>query len=365
MSFNSLPVIDLNQAFDADTKNNFMNDLRHALVEVGFFILINFEQHGPSQHDLKNIEEQAVSFFALPKHFKEEVAMINSPHFLGYTDVGKEITSGRVDLREQIDLATELPAPSKTLPLYHQVEGPNLWPNAEVLPRFRPAITEFIEKMTALSVTMRGLVAQAIGLPQNGLDTFFRENQQYKMKLVSYPDSQEHSDEESANFRQGVGAHRDNTFMTFIYQAIEIEGSLQVENFEGKWVPVTKTPNSLVVNVGQLLENITNGICKATIHRVVSPKKGSGGRLSIPFFQTVDTNAYQEKLADFSPEVLLLRDERDQQLTSWGRNVGFQFTPDLTKTPAGYSVFKNRIKSHQDVAERWYPEELREVLAQI
>lgn len=369
MFFNSLPIIDLKRAFDAETKSLFLSDLRHALVEVGFFILVNFEEYGPSRQDLVDIEKQAVEFFALPKRLKQEVAMVNSPHFLGYTDVGQEITSGRVDLREQIDLATELAAPSKDLPLYHQVEGPNLWPDEKTLPYFRPVITKYIERMTALSKVTRGLVAEAIGLPKDGLDFVFKENQQYKMKLVSYPDNHADNDDDNdkadTNFKQGVGAHRDNTFMTFIYQAIEVEGSLQVENFEGKWIPVGKTPNSLVVNVGQLLENITDGICKATIHRVVSPKKGSGGRLSIPFFQTVDTEAYQEKLANFPPEVLSLRDNRDQQLTAWGTDIGFQFTPDLTKSPAGYSVFKNRIKSHQDVAERWYPEVLREVLAEF
>lgn len=365
MSFNTLPVIDLKQAFDPKTKHIFLNELRNALVEVGFFTLINFDDYGPSSRDFADIEQQAVEFFALPKVYKNEVAMVNSPHFLGYTDVGSEITSGHVDLREQIDLATELPAPSKDLPLYHQIEGPNLWPNEKLLPHFRPVITSYINKMTNLSTVMRRLVAEAVGLPSDGFDRFFSENQQYKMKIVSYPDFQEGADGNHDEFQQGVGAHRDNTFMTFIYQAIEIEGSLQVENFEGKWVSVGKVPNSLVVNVGQLLESITDGICKATIHRVSSPKRGSGGRISIPFFQTLHTEAYQQTLVDFQPEVLSLRDNRDKQLTTWGTNIGFQFTPDLTKQPAGYSVFKNRVKSHQDVAQRWYPEILKEVLAEF
>lgn len=365
MSFRTLPVIDFKQAFHKESKPRFLQELRYALIEVGFFILVNFDQYGPSEQDFIDIEKQSAEFFALPTELKEDIAMVNSPHFLGYTAVGNEITGGIVDQREQIDLATELPAPSKELPIFNQLEGPNQWPSKEALPEFRKVVTNYIQKMTELSNYMKDLVEEAIGLPKHELDSFFKENQQYKMKLISYPEiseDYEHNNNEELN--QGVGAHRDNTFMTFIYQCIEVDGSLQVENFEGQWIPVNKIPNSLVVNVGQLLESITNGVCKATIHRVVSPKKGSGRRLSIPFFQNVHTNAYQRTLANFPSEVIQLRDKRDKLITKWGINVGFQFEPELSKYPAGVSVFKNRIKSHQDVAARWYPQILQDVLTE-
>ena len=63
-------------------------------------------------------------------------------------------------------------------------------------------------------------------------------------------------------------------------------------------------------------------------------------------------------------EILRLQRERDAKIDRWGADVGFQFIPDIARHPVGHTVFRNRIKSHQDVAAKWYPEILKEVLAE-
>lgn len=363
MSFSSIPAIDLEQAFGRETKPEFLKNLRNALITVGFLRLTNFSAYGPTGQDFEGITQQGIKFFGLPEKEKKKVEMVNSPHFLGYTKLGNEITSGKVDWREQIDLATELPPPAKNEPVYKQLEGPNLWPDERLLPEFKPTVTSYIDKMSKLSSVFTRLVAEAIGLSPNALDRYFKENQQCKMKIVAYP-SETHDENDDGSV-QGVGAHKDSDFITFVYQASDHKNTLQVQNFSGEWIPVDNIPGTLVVNVGQTLEAATCGVCKATIHQVLRPRGGSGTRLSIPFFRTVDLESKETAISNIPQDVWKLKEERDKAIDHWGSDTGFQYRPDFSQHPAGYAVFRNRIKSHRDVAAKWYPELLAEVLAEI
>lgn len=358
-----IPVLDLSDAFDPNFRAKFLADLRHSVIDIGFFVLTNFWTHGPSENDFNEITSQARSLFASSDAIKDEVAMVNSPHFLGYTRLGCEITAKKQDWREQIDLATELPPPFEGLPLYRQIEGPNLWPDSEALPLFRPRVERYLGKMTQLSVTIRKLLAVALELDENAFEHLFKENQQCKMKLISYPDCSEISQSDSVSSEiQGVGPHRDSDFITFIYQATEHKNCLQVQNFKGEWISVNPEKGSLVVNGGQTLEAITGGVCKAAIHRVVLPSSGSGTRISIPFFLTINLDCCKTMITNLPQLVMKMKEERDKLIKHWGAGVGFQFSPDIDQRPVGEAVFLNRIKAHQDVAKRWYPEVLEDVL---
>lgn len=368
MSFQEIPIIDLQEAFDPATRSKFLEEVQDAIINVGFLLLKNYESLGPTEEDLQSIKQQAIEFFALPAKEKLQCEMLNSPHFLGYTRLANEITASHTDWREQIDLATELPAPKEGEPLYKNIEGPNLWPNPEVIPKFRPTIERFIEKMTALSNVFKDLVAESIGVDPKALNRYFKENQQCKMKLIAYPDVSELDGTKSAALddtpetNQGVGPHRDSDLITYIYQATEHQNSLQVQNFQGHWITVPNIPGHLVVNNGQTLQAITGGVAKATIHRVLVPEKGTGTRISIPFFQTIDLDSSKGVVDNLPQEVIDLKNERDKKIKDWGVDTGFQFEPDVSKEPIGHAVFRNRIKSHQDVAKKWYPDVLKSVL---
>ena len=137
---------------------------------------------------------------------------------------------------------------------------------------------------------------------------------------------------------------------------------MQVQNFQGHWITVPNIPGHLVVNNGQTLQAITGGVAKATIHRVLVPEKGTGTRISIPFFQTIDLDSSKGVVDNLPQEVIDLKNERDKKIKDWGVDTGFQFEPDVSKEPIGHAVFRNRIKSHQDVAKKWYPDVLKSVL---
>ncbi|KAI5953325.1 hypothetical protein KGF54_002696 [Candida jiufengensis] len=371
MSFQEIPILDLQEAFNPETKPKFLQQLRNATINVGFLLLKNFESVGPTTEELTNIKNEAEEFFNLPDDVKLDIEMVNSKHFLGYSRIANEITASKVDWREQIDLGTELPPPSPTEPIYKNIEGPNQWPDSEKIPNFRPVVENHIHKMTQLSTIFRYLVLEAIGLQKDALNAYFKPNQQCKMKLIAYPDQSELQNSKSLALNddtpasnQGCGPHRDSDLITYIYQATPHTDSLQVQNFQGQWITVPNLPGHLVINNGQTLEAITQGVCKATIHRVLIPKSGTGTRISIPFFQTIDLDCSKSAIQNIPDDVIKQKEIRDQKIKDWAVDVGFQFKPDINKEPVGYAVFRNRIKSHQDVAKKWYPKILEQVLTE-
>jgi len=102
---------------------------------------------------------------------------------------------------------------------------------------------------------------------------------QHRSKIVKYPEASPESE-------QGVGPHYDSGFLTFLLQASEQLG-LEVQNVEGEWIPVPPKDNTLVVNFGKALENVTHYVARATCHRVLSPRPGDGPRYSVPWFQSI------------------------------------------------------------------------------
>ncbi len=122
-SFASIPTIDISLASHPATRPRLLADLRHAVVDVGFLYVSN---HGVPSAVISDVVSALPRLFGLDEAAKRAVALENSPHFLGYSGVGSETTGGAVDLREQFEFATELPATWREgLPLYECLRGPN------------------------------------------------------------------------------------------------------------------------------------------------------------------------------------------------------------------------------------------------
>jgi isopenicillin N synthase-like dioxygenase len=101
--FSSVPILDYSLINSPRTKPEFLSQLRHALINVGFLYLSN---HPVSQPDIDSLVGYIPKLFALPHEAKEAIKMANSEHFLGYSRLGAELTKGAVDQREQFDFAT-------------------------------------------------------------------------------------------------------------------------------------------------------------------------------------------------------------------------------------------------------------------
>ncbi|KAK4147762.1 uncharacterized protein C8A04DRAFT_8753 [Dichotomopilus funicola] len=361
MSFTSIPILDLALARDPATKPEFLSDLRHALIEVGFLYLKNV---GISDEFFKRVIDEGKGFFDIPMEEKLKIEMKNAPSFLGYSRLSAEVTAGAIDHREQIDISTEHPVPGPEAPRYHNLLAPNQWPSADVLPNFRPVFTEYIKRMGDISISFTSLIAEAIELPSDAFNKYFDADQQHKLKIVKYPDVGVLGAEGKGG-NQGVGPHKDSMLTSYLLQASHHTG-LQVQNVRGEWIDCPPIDGTLVVAIGQGLEALTQGVCTSTTHRVLSPTAGAGPRFSIPFFQGVSGDTGFDDLEKVGVGLVPehVREQRRKALERAGGrldDVEFTFRRGRAAKTLGEATFRNRVKSHPDVGERWYPDLLQSV----
>ena len=294
--------------------------------------------------------------------------MKNAPSFLGYSRLDAEITAHTIDHREQIDLSTDHAIRTPDQPLYRNLFAPTLWPSASCLPHFKPVYSEYIKRMGEISIFFTSLISEAIGLPADAFNKYFEKDQQHKLKIVKYPDLQELGLEGEG---QGVGPHKDSMLTSYLLQVTKHKG-LQAQNLRGEWIDCPPIDGTLVVAIGQGMEALTQGVCMSTTHRVLSPPPGTGARFSVPFFQGVSLDAEFEELNDLDngggvgrvPEEI--REMRRQIVKrNGGRldDVEFTFQGGGVAKTLGEATLRNRIKSHPDVGERWYPDILKEMRA--
>ncbi|KUI58682.1 hypothetical protein VP1G_05981 [Cytospora mali] len=367
MSFKSIPILDLALADDPATKPAFLADLSHALMEVGFLYIKNV---GIPDELFQKVISEGRAFFGIPLEEKLKIEMKNAPSFLGYSRLSAEITAGAIDHREQIDLSTEHPLPRPDAPRHHNLLAPNQWPSSSVLPQFQATFQEYMRLMGAMSIRFTSLIAEAIELPPDAFNKYFDADQQHKLKIVKYPDvseldSSSGDGDGNGSSRQGVGPHKDSMLSSYLLQASRHRG-LQVQNTRGEWVDCPPVDGTLVVAIGQGMEALTQGVCASTTHRVLSPAAGEGARFSIPFFQGVRGDAEFEDLENVGvgqvPEAV--RERRRRVLEANGGrldDVEFTFRGGGVSKTLGEATLRNRVKSHPDVGERWYPD----ILAQI
>lgn len=102
----TLPVLDHSQAVEASTRSALLRQLRSALFDEGFLYIVG---HSIPQQIIDKLTNILPPLFDLPKDVRSKMSKLNSPHFLGYSGFAEEVTLGKNDLREQFDMATELP----------------------------------------------------------------------------------------------------------------------------------------------------------------------------------------------------------------------------------------------------------------
>lgn len=334
LDITALPILDLSQLeASQEQRQAFLLNLRQAARDVGFFYLTG---HGIDSDLLRRVQEQARAFFALPEADKAAVGMIHSPHFRGYNRAASEITRGQPDLREQFDLGAErqaLPLDPDSPP-WARLQGPNQWPAQ--LPQLKPLLLEWQQAMTRMSLRLLRAFAQALSLPEQAFDPLYGARPNEHIKLIRYPGRA------AGQSNQGVGAHKDSGFLSFLLQ--DQQAGLQVEVEEGRWIDAPPRDNTLVVNIGELLELATHGYLRATVHRVLSPP-ADRERLSIAFFLGAQLDARVPLYP--LPEALRLeaRGPASDPHNPLFRDVGWNY-------------LKGRLRSHPDVAQRYYADVL-------
>ena len=161
-------------------------------------------------------------------------------------------------------------------------------------------------------------------------ETIYAGQPNHLIKIIRYPGR------DATGSEQGVGAHKDSGFLTLLLQ--EKQKGLEVETEDGRWIEAEPRQGTFVVNIGELLELVTDGYLKATVHRVVTPPAGTD-RLSVAFFLG----------APFDAEVPLL----DLPSHLKAQAVGITRDPhNPLFRNSGQNTLKSRLRSHPDVAAR-------------
>ncbi|MCU1414968.1 MAG: oxidoreductase [Microbacteriaceae bacterium] len=324
----SLPILDISELdAGAESAAAFRERLRRVTHDVGFFYLVG---HGIDPELTRRLLDLSRRFFELPEVDKLAVENIHSPQFRGYTRVGKELTNGDVDWREQIDIGEERDAVERRdgVADYWRLEGPNLWPAA--LPELEPTIDEWRRQLSALAIRLLRSWAIALGEREDVFHDAFADRPFSLIKIVRYPG------ETDVEPQQGVGAHRDGGVLTLLLVEPGKDG-LQVEH-EGEWIDAPSVPGAFVVNIGEMLELATDGYLKATLHRVISPRVGTD-RISIPFFFNPALDATMPHL------------DLDPSLRSETRGVSADPTDSPILETYGENVLRYRLRAHPNVAE--------------
>ncbi len=335
----ALPVIDLSELDDPQRHAGFHARLARIARDTGFFYL---EGHGIDTGLIRRMEQLTRAAFDLPAPAKERIAIHNTPHFRGYTGVGGELTRLQPDLREQIDLGEEQPAvaPAPGQPAWWALQGPNQWP--EELPALRGAILQWLDATRGVAERLLRAFLTALGQPPQALDDLVAAPRNHRLKIIHYPGQPD------GQSRQGVGAHKDGGLLTLLLT--DDVGGLQVHTGQG-WIDVPPRQDAFVVNIGEMLELATNGYLRANVHRVVSPRPGVD-RYSIAYFFSPSLHAQEIPLLALPVDLArAARGPESDPLNPLFRHIGT-------------NALKGRLRSHLDVAERFYPEQFAQLQAQ-
>ncbi|WP_269913597.1 isopenicillin N synthase family dioxygenase [Acinetobacter sp. HY1485] len=322
----TVPILDLSAFDDLKKQPEFLAHLKHTARHIGFFYLTG---HGISAQRFEEIQRVSKAFFAQDQAEKDRILIDHSPHFRGYTRLNTEITRNHPDFREQIDLGPELPVNTEQYPLWKRLQGPNQWP---AVPQFRSIVEAWQKDLRVIAIKLLHAFLLALDLPKNALDRFVTGTPNESLKIIHYPNNQQHT--------QGVGAHKDTDILTLLLQ--DRVGGLQVKH-QNEWIDVPFVENAFVVNIGEILELATNGYLVANVHQVVSPKKQTD-RYSIAYFLAPTLDAGEVPILKLAPHLqALAQGPQSDPLNPLLKNVG-------------ENGMKSRLRSHLAVTQRFYPE---------
>lgn len=269
----NIPSVDLADFLSDDSKRKqkFIQEIGTAYEEIGFVALRN---HFLSDELSEKLYKEVKSFFDLPKKVKNSYEIEGIGGQRGYTSFGKESAKGKKegDLKEFWHFGQKVTNNPKL-----KAEYPK---NVIVkeLPNFNEVGIETYQKLEKTAIYVLRALALYIGLDEFYFDKFVINGNSI-LRPIHYPPI---VDKPKGAVR--AAAHGDINLITLLMGASA--AGLEVKTKKDEWVPVTALPEQLVINVGDMLERLTNNKLRSTIHRVVNPPKKDWDkpRYSIPFF---------------------------------------------------------------------------------
>ncbi len=255
---------------DEAAQTRFVQAVGDSLKDIGFFAL---EHHGIDLGLIEQAYSQGDAFFSLPRSIKQGYLQPEIAHQRGYTAFGVEHAKDNdaPDLKEfwQNGRTHSGQEPAPTYPA-------NVWPDADA-PGFRQVIDGLFEQMEALAQHLLSACSAYLGKPTDWLNKMSQEGNTI-MRIIHYPPVGD--DAPSGAVRSAP--HEDINLITLLVTATA--DGLQVMDHDGSWIDVEGDARYIIVDSGDMLQNITNGLFRSTTHRVINPKDTASRRFSMPMF---------------------------------------------------------------------------------
>ena len=344
-----IPIIDLSswQSLEGSALQKFVHNMGNACHVNGFFYV---QGHNLSSEFIDAYLKQIRLFFTLPESEKQKIDKTNSPHFRGWEKLGSELTNNILDYREQLDLGPERDANIDPDPYFLALEGPNQWPSENLLPEFRKTVEAFYSEMSLLAQSLLEVMSLSLGLSQNFMEDMFGGRPSPYLKVIRYPATD--------LTRQGVGTHKDSGYLTLLLQ--DEVGGLQAQNVNGEWYDIPPLKDSLIVNVGELMQLVSHNYFFAAPHRVRNNPHHE--RFSSAFFYSPDLRTRLEMLpmpasliqqakhsqVHRNAGMMASKSELDQGLDGMGSHA----IPKVF----GEKYWQRWVRSYPEIAEKYYPQ---------
>ena len=250
---------------------SFAEKLGRSFEDYGFAIIAD---HGIPEDLIHRAEEKAKAFFALPDDVKHKYLIEGSGGARGYTPFGIETAKGARahDLKEFWHVGRDLPPGH----VFRNHMPDNVWPSE--VPSFKDTFQELYASFDKAGLQILKAIARFLAIDEDYFIDTVRDGNSV-MRLLHDPPIE---GEPGSHVR--AGAHEDINTITLLLGAEE--AGLELQTKDGRWIPVSPKPGELVVNIGDMLQRLTNGQLRSTSHRVVNPPRERWGhsRYSMPFF---------------------------------------------------------------------------------
>lgn len=323
-AFKELPVVDITQLFSDDLSERKIAaiSLDKAVRAAGFFYL---KGHGISSALINALKRETKNYFAQDTEQKMKNHIGLSANHTGYVPQGEEqfyshaVNNINADLKEAYDVGPDSPS---LMARFTSKASAQLPENEQC----KQAIKTYYQAMLSLSKTLFKGFALALELDE---DTFTQHlsTPPSQLRLIHYFDNPNAKETDS-----GIGAHTDYEFFTIL---LPTAPGLQVLNGADEWISVPIIEGCFVINIGDMMELVTNGQYVATSHRVRQVKEE---RYAFPFFSSLDYDTEVAPLAEF------LKD--DQLSTNAQNNYEPLICGDhlLAQTMQTFSYLKQRLE---------------------
>jgi isopenicillin N synthase-like dioxygenase len=263
-----IPVLSL--AAQANDPEGFAQSFGESFQRFGFAVV---RDHGVPQDLIARAWALTKAFFELPEAEKRGYFLPGGGGARGYTPFKTEIAKGatHVDLKEFWHIGRELAAGHR----FGDVMAANVWPAQPE--GFRETFLELFSAFDTAGDKLLSAVARYLGLAPDWFDTAVKDGNSV-LRLLHYPPVAADAPEVRA------GAHEDINLITLLLGAEE--AGLELLDRDGKWLAVKPPEGAMVINVGDMLQRLTNHVLPSTTHRVVNPPAERRGhaRYSMPFF---------------------------------------------------------------------------------